>query len=88
MQTAKATSTGDVVSTGGTVRGLHFIEGGVGGQIVLKDGSDGETRLDMDTAGHNEGDDVTIPYPGLHFENAIHVDTMQDVSSLTVFYIE
>lgn len=89
LQAARATSTGQLVSSGATLRGVHLVSSGSAGRITLTDGgSSGTTKLDVDTPAVAEGDTITIPDPGIKFDTDVHLKTLSNVDGITIFYMD
>lgn len=85
---SKTTSTGTVTSSNVALVAMYHVESGTAGQIVLKNGdTDGNVQLDIDTAGGNRGRQVAMPAGhSIPFPDGLHVDTLNNVSSLTLFF--
>ncbi len=85
-RSAKVTGTGNVGSGPARLIAIHAICGASAGSIVLKDGSGGATRLDLDTPGSATAViDTYIGDDGMRFENQIHA-TLTNVTSLTCIF--
>ena len=85
-RSAKVTATGNVGSGPARLIAIHAICGASAGSIVLKDGSGGSTKLDIDTPASATA--VIEPYigdTGMRFENVIHA-TLTNVTSLTCIF--
>ena len=85
-RSAKVTATGNVGAGPARPIAINAVCSGTAGNILLKDGSGGDTRLVLDTpasateqVNHYIGDD------GMRFENVIHA-TLTNVTSLTCVF--
>lgn len=84
-RSAKVTATGNV-GTGARLIAIHAVCGSSAGSIVLKDGSGGSTKLDLDTPGSATAVIETyIGDTGMRFEDRIHA-TLTNVTSLTCIF--
>ncbi len=85
-RSAKVTATGNVGSGPARLIAIHAVCAGSAGSIVLKDGSGGATRLDLDTPGSATAViDTYIGDDGMRFETQIHA-TLTNATSLTCIF--
>lgn len=86
VKTAKATSTGTLVSGSARLLGLHYVASGSAGTITLKDGGSGGTaRLALDTPAAVGSQFVPVAGGGLRFATDVHA-TLSNVTSVTAVY--
>ena len=69
-RSAKVTATGNVGTGPARLIAIHAVCGGTAGSIVLKDGSGGATKLDLDTpasghGGQGESCHLRVVAPGI-----------------------
>ncbi len=85
-RSAKVTATGNVGTGPARLIAIHAVCGASAGSIVLKDGSGGATRLDLDTpASATAIIETYIGDTGMRFEDRIHA-TLTNVTSLTCIF--
>ena len=82
------TATGSAWAGPGHIKSIHVLTSGAGAaNLVLSDGSGGDTKLDLDFLATADTDQVDIPERGIYCPNGIWVTTLANITSVTIFYI-
>ena len=85
-RSAKVTATGNVGAGPARLIAINAVCSGSAGRILLKDGSTGDTRLDLDTpASATAVIETYIGDTGMRFQDRIHA-TLTNVTSLTCIF--
>lgn len=87
IETVRVTATGQAVTVGCKLQGLHYASTTTTGRITLRDGgATGTIKFDVDTAPSAEGHHVSIGGGGIFFATDVHVSVLTNVAGLTLIY--
>ena len=79
------TSTGSFVGGPARIRGIYIKTAGSGSPaFIIKDGSGGETVLDI-TSATGQTDSISIPDEGIRCSTNPELTTLTNIDSITVF---